>query len=294
MAATAELKAQANDAFRAGKYAVADQLYTDALKSIPVENPESQSNGATAETTQPSETEIAEAILLGNRANARVKLEMYAGAIEDATLALSKNPTYLKAYYRRGSALFALGKYREAKRDFVLLSRRLPRDADAKRNLAECDKRIRESAFARAIESGEDARVCVSESIDVSSITVNEDYSGPRLPDDGTVTQEFVTELMEHFKNQKRLHLKYAIMIVLAAKQIMDDLPNIVDIPVNAGEKITVCGDVHGQYYDLANAIFEKNGLPSSTNPYLFNGTFNLSLMMMIMVVTNTNICGNR
>uniref|UniRef100_A0AAY5F5D0 Serine/threonine-protein phosphatase n=1 Tax=Electrophorus electricus TaxID=8005 RepID=A0AAY5F5D0_ELEEL len=37
--------------------------------------------------------------------------------------------------------------------------------------------------------------------------------------------------------------------------------------------KITICGDTHGQYYDLLN-IFELNGLPSLTNPYLFNGDF--------------------
>jgi len=43
-----------------------------------------------------------------------------------------------------------------------------------------------------------------------------------------------------------------------------------VDIPVN--EHFTVCGDIHGQYYDLLN-IFEMNGLPSKSNPYLFNGT---------------------
>ena len=33
----------------------------------------------------------------------------------------------------------------------------------------------------------------------------------------------------------------------------------------------TVCGDVHGQYYDLLN-IWEINGMPSETNPYIFNG----------------------
>lgn len=252
-----EIKAKANAAFKANKFVEAEQLYTSALKCAELVGADGK----------------VQAVLLGNRANARIKLEQYGIAISDATEALEKNPSYVKAYYRRGSAHFALCKYKEARKDYTIIVKLLPGDKDAVIKLKECDKMIRERAFAKAIES-DSLRVPVSDTIDVASMTVDDSYSGPRVQDDGVVTLDFVNDLLEAFRKQKVLHIKYAVMIILAAKKIMDSLPNIVEVSVRAGDKITVCGDVHGQYYDLANAIFKQNGMPSASNPYVFNGDF--------------------
>jgi hypothetical protein len=43
-------------------------------------------------------------------------------------------------------------------------------------------------------------------------IAVENSYDGPRL-DEGKVTPEFMTQLMEWFRNQKGLHRKYAYMV---------------------------------------------------------------------------------
>ncbi|KAG8383874.1 hypothetical protein BUALT_Bualt04G0059000 [Buddleja alternifolia] len=66
----------------------------------------------------------------------------------------------------------------------------------------------------------------------------------------------------------------YAYQIVLQIRKLLLALPSLVDITVPNGKHFTICGDVHGQFYDLINNIFELNGLPSEDNPCLFNGDF--------------------
>jgi serine/threonine-protein phosphatase 5 len=171
----------------------------------------------------------------------------------------------------------------------------MPKEADAKAKLAQCDKVLKAQAFAKAIEADDDdddssgsrtpGGIMVnglrrgtqrrpSEVIDVSSVIVEDTYTGPAIPEDGILDEIFINDLMETFRNQKKLHYKYVITIMLRAKELFDAMPNIVDVPVPTGSKITVCGDVHGQFYDLANSIFARNGLPSKENPYVFNGDF--------------------
>ncbi|XP_061340320.1 serine/threonine-protein phosphatase 5 isoform X1 [Gastrolobium bilobum] len=101
---------------------------------------------------------------------------------------------------------------------------------------------------------------------------VESQYSGARIEGD-VVTLDFVKKMMDDFKNQKCLHKRYAFQIVFQTREMLLALPSLVDINVPDGKHFTVCGDVHGQYYDLLN-IFELNGLPSEENPYLFNGDF--------------------
>ncbi|XP_004499994.1 serine/threonine-protein phosphatase 5 isoform X1 [Cicer arietinum] len=101
---------------------------------------------------------------------------------------------------------------------------------------------------------------------------VEPQYSGARIEGD-VITLDFVKKMMDDFKNQKCLHKRYAFQIVLQTKDMLQALPSLVDITVPHGKRFTVCGDVHGQFYDLLN-IFELNGLPSEENPYLFNGDF--------------------
>ncbi|CAK9176413.1 unnamed protein product [Ilex paraguariensis] len=103
-------------------------------------------------------------------------------------------------------------------------------------------------------------------------LDVEPQYTGARIEGD-VVTLDFVKKMMDDFKNQKCLHKRYAFQIVLQTREMLRALPSLVDINVPDGKHFTVCGDVHGQFYDLLN-IFELNGLPSEENPYLFNGDF--------------------
>ncbi|KAI4385064.1 hypothetical protein MLD38_003130 [Melastoma candidum] len=112
---------------------------------------------------------------------------------------------------------------------------------------------------------------CFFRNTDVN-LDVEPQYSGARIEGD-VVTLEFVKKMMEDFKNQKSLHKRYAYQIVLQTREMLRSLPSLVDIDIPHGTHFTVCGDVHGQFYDLLN-IFELNGLPSEENPYLFNGDF--------------------
>mmetsp|Transcript_84 Transcript_84/g.221 ORF Transcript_84/g.221 Transcript_84/m.221 type:complete len:517 (-) Transcript_84:177-1727(-) len=269
-----DLKNQGNEQLKIGHFLQAIGFYSEAVKYSPTN-----------------------AIILSNRAQAYIKVENYGLAMADASVALESDPKYAKAYYRRGSAQFALGHLKDAKKDFRTVCQLNPKSKDARTKLKACEKAIREEAFRKAIES--EMTVPLSESYDPNLIVINPDsYDGPSpvlsgptddmeletsLFEPRKLPREFVLAAMAHFKNEKLIHKRYVARLLLSCRKYFESVSSLteIEIPTEPPEhdpttapRVTVCGDTHGQYYDVLNIFENKNGYPAATNPYLFNGDF--------------------
>lgn len=251
-----ELKNKGNKALLSANYNDAVDLYTQAIELDPQN-----------------------AVYYANRAQAHIKNEAYGVAILDSTKAIELDPTYIKAYFRRAVSNTAIIKHKDALVDFKKVVQLAPGDNAAKLRLGECQKLVRKAAFALAIAVEEGPPL--SEQIDLDIVKVDDNYDGVKI-DDGKdendkpvfkVTQEFVDDLVERFKNGKLLHLRYVYAIVCGAIKLFKEEPTMVETPVPKGTVTTVCGDTHGQFFDLLE-IFKLNGWPSSTHRYVFNGDF--------------------
>ncbi|KAF7719565.1 Protein-serine/threonine phosphatase [Penicillium ucsense] len=204
-----------------------------------------------------------------NRAQAQIKLEAFGFAVADATAALELDPNYVKAYWRRALAKTAILDYKGALRDFKAVVQREPNNQNAKIKLAECEKLVRRLNFEKAIEVSDPPSAF--EGLNIEAINVESDYDGVRLGSE--MTQEFIDDMIQRFKDGKKIHRKYVFQIIKAVKDIVYNEPTMVEVGVDAGKKLTVCGDTHGQFFDLLE-IFRRNGSPSESHAYLFNGDF--------------------
>lgn len=184
-------------------------------------------------------------------------------------------------------AYTAILRPKDALKDFKAVVKRAPSDKDAKLKLAECEKIVRRLEFFRAIEVGDEPSA--AEGLDLDSMIVDDDYDGVRLGDE--MTTEFILDMMERFKNGKKIHKKYVYQIIIAVKKIVYDEPTMVEMEIEDDKQLTVCGDTHGkkpyrykeytntilmdlgQFFDLME-LFRLNGLPTEKHYYLFNGDF--------------------
>lgn len=72
---------------------------------------------------------------------------------------------------------------------------------------------------------------------------VDSSYKGPCL--EGDITSQFMTDLTEWFKDQKTLHRKYALKIILEAKKIFQSLPSLVSVTIPEVHMYSTCKLVH-------------------------------------------------
>ena len=174
-----------------------------------------------------------------------------------------------QAYWRRAVANTAILNSRDALRDFRSIVKKEPHNKDAKLKLADCERLVKRVNFEKAIEIT-DAPSAFAD-LDIDSIEVDSKYDGARL--DKEMTQEFIDDMITRFKAGKKLHRKYVFQIIQAVRDIVYDEATMVEMEVAPDTTLTVCGDTHGQFFDLLE-IFRLNGFPSGTRAYLFNGDF--------------------
>ena len=98
----------------------------------------------------------------------------------------------------------------------------------------------------------------------------------------GKVPLDFVHAAIQLFQQQQMMNSWYVSQLLQSCHNYFSKLPSLLQLSVpqapppnepTAKPRLTVCGDTHGQFYDLLH-IFELNGYPHRTNPYVMNGDF--------------------
>lgn len=90
---------------------------------------------------------------------------------------------------------------------------------------------------------------------------------------DAVISLQNAKDMVESCRNGQKIQRHVIVRVVNEALALFRTAPNLVEFTVAPANHVTVIGDLHGQLDDLL-LIFRENGLPSTTNPYLFNGDF--------------------
>lgn len=246
------VKNEGNGFFKANKFELAVDKYDIAVNMLP-------------------NNHLKRAVYLCNKSLCSLKLERPGQALLDAEEAISIDPKNIKAYYRKSITLYALRKLKEAIAVLKMITTKLKvkNNKDINEKLKLLRKIKKETDFMKAIEYEDE-----TDQLDPDNLAIPSEYRGPIVENDKPLSLEWVLNLLEYFKDQKRLHKKYAWMLIKKMIQILGEEPNFNYLTIedglqvrnkDEGEKdfakfeyveydhvryvlpqITVCGDIHG------------------------------------------------
>lgn len=122
--------------------------------------------------------------------------------------------------------------------------------------------------------SGTSIKKRVGHNIDAAESVISaetEDLLFDRPNKPSNITAQILKDLIRGCQDDQIISCELLMCILDEAFQTQKTYPNIRKMGTDVCRKVTVVGDLHGQFSDLI-LIFKREGIPSATNPYVFNG----------------------
>lgn len=144
-------KAKGNEAFGAGEYAQAVLLYTLALDKA-AELPDHSNSESVVDNKVANSTHswlYPRHVLLSNRSACFLKLGHHDKALADATHAIALDSSYVKGVFRKGLALHAMKRYREAITELAKAHKIEPKNKQIKQALQFAEVRLEQEMRKR-------------------------------------------------------------------------------------------------------------------------------------------------
>jgi serine/threonine-protein phosphatase 5 len=75
----------------------------------------------------------------------------------------------------------------------------------------------------------------------------------PRYNRSELITESFIIRSIECFRDNIKLEKDTILNLIHGAQEIFLSQPTLIEIDPGEGEKVTVCGDIHGEF--IANLL---------------------------------------